>query len=297
MKTTTEELVAFVAVVDAGSLTGAAEQLGQTPSGISRALGRLEQKLETTLLNRTTRRIDLTEEGRIFLDRARAILEAIEEAEEQLALQRHRPAGRLRINAASPFMLHVVVPLIDEFTARFPEIVLELNTSDQIIDLLEQRTDVAIRIGTLQDSSLHARPIGRSRLKVLASPSYLQKHGTPQQVTDLSGHRLLGFTQPQSLNQWPLKQSQCASFEVTLDIAASSGETLRHLAISGRGIVCLSDFMTHQDIAEGRLVPILTEHTLETYQSIHAVYYRNSQLSARIRCFLDFLAERYPLHR
>ena len=295
MKTTTEELVAFVAVVDAGSLTGAAEQLGQTPSGISRALGRLEQKLETTLLNRTTRRIDLTEEGRIFLDRARAILEAIEEAEEQLAL--HRPAGRLRINAASPFMLHVVVPLIDEFTARFPEIVLELNTSDQIIDLLEQRTDVAIRIGTLQDSSLHARPIGRSRLKVLASPSYLQKHGTPQQVTDLSGHRLLGFTQPQSLNQWPLKQSQCASFEVTPDIAASSGETLRHLAISGRGIVCLSDFMTHQDIAEGRLVPILTEHTLETYQSIHAVYYRNSQLSARIRCFLDFLAERYPLHR
>ena len=113
----------------------------------------------------------------------------------------------------------------------------------------------------------------------------------------MSGHRLLGFTQPQSLNQWPLKQSQCASFEVTPDIAASSGETLRHLAISGRGIVCLSDFMTHQDIAEGRLVPILTEHTLETYQSIHAVYYRNSQLSARIRCFLDFLAERYPLHR
>ncbi|MBW7981144.1 LysR family transcriptional regulator [Enterobacillus tribolii] len=296
MKTTTEELLAFVSVVDSGSLTAAAELLGQTPSGVSRALGRLEQKLETTLLNRTTRRIDMTEEGRLFLERARSILEAMEEAEELLAQRRHRPAGRLRINAASPFMLHVVVPIIGEFSLCYPDIRLELNTSDQIIDLLEQRTDVAIRIGNLQDSSLHARPIGRSGLKLLAAPAYLEKHGAPQSVDELFSHCLLGFTQPATLNQWPLKQQTCASLAITPAIAASSGETLRHLALSGQGIACLSDFMTYEDRQAGRLVQVLKEEMLESYQSIHAVYYRNSQLSARIRCFLDFLAKRYPLH-
>lgn len=296
VKTTTEELMAFVAVADAGSLTAAAQQLGQTPSGISRALARLEQKLETTLLNRTTRRIDLTEEGRLFLTRARAILAAMEEAEELIAQRRQRPAGRLRIDAASPFMLHVIVPLIGAFSARYPDICLELSSNDQIIDLLEQRTDVAIRIGTLQDSSLHARPIGRSGLKLLAAPAYLEQHGVPQSVEELQKHCLLGFTHPATLNEWPLRQSHGDGLAITPTIAASSGETLRHLALCGQGIVCLSDFMTHQDRQGGRLVQVLAAETLESYRAIHAVYYRNSRLSARIRCFLDFLQQHYPLY-
>jgi len=182
MKTTVDELQAFAAVVDGGSITAAAEHLGQTVSGISRALGRLERKLETTLLRRTTRRLELTEEGRAFLAHARAILASIDEAEEQMAARRQKPAGRLRVNAASPFMLHAIVPLVAEFRQAFPQIELELDTDDLNIDLLERRTDIAIRIGELRDSTLHARPIATSRLRVLASPAYLAAHGRPKSV-------------------------------------------------------------------------------------------------------------------
>jgi len=172
MKTTLEELLAFVTVVNSGSITAAAEQLGQTVSGTSRALSRLEEKLDTTLLRRTTRRLELTEEGLAFLTHARGILAAVDAAEDQMALRRQRPAGRLRVNAAAPFMLHVIAPLVGEFRRQYPEIELELNSNDQIIDLLEQRTDLAIRIGPLRDSTLHARPLGASRLRILASPAY-----------------------------------------------------------------------------------------------------------------------------
>ncbi|WP_254057124.1 LysR substrate-binding domain-containing protein, partial [Klebsiella pneumoniae] len=156
----------------------------------------LEHKLGTTLLNRTTRRMELTEEGRYFLDQARQILQQMEALEERLALRRQSPAGRLRINAASPFMLHAVVPHIGEFRRLYPNIQLELNTNDLIIDLLEQRTDVAIRIGARRDSPLHARPRGASRLHILASPEFLARHGMPTSIEGLRGHTLLGFTQP-----------------------------------------------------------------------------------------------------
>lgn len=156
MKTTLEELLAFRTVVDTGSVTAAAEQLGQTVSGVSRALRRLEEKLETTLLSRTTRRLALTDEGTAFLAHARGILAAVDEAEELIALRRQQPAGRLRVNAAMPFMLHVIAPLVADFRAQYPQIELELNTSDRIIDLLEEDTDVAIRIGAARP-----RPCGR----------------------------------------------------------------------------------------------------------------------------------------
>lgn len=169
MKTTLDELLAFVSVVDSGSISAAAEQLTQTASGVSRALSRLEEKLDVTLLRRTTRRLELTEEGQAFLTQARKILDAVESAEEQMKVRRQKPAGRLRVNAAAPFMLHAVVPLVAGFRAQYPDIQLELHSSDQIIDLLEQRTDVAIRIGPLRDSTLHARPLGSNRLRILAS--------------------------------------------------------------------------------------------------------------------------------
>lgn len=292
MKTTLDELQAFTRVVDGGSITAAAEQLGQTASGISRALGRLEDKLEVTLLRRTTRRLELTEEGAAFLAQARRILAAVEDAEEQMALRRQVPAGRLRVNAASPFMLHVLVPLVADFRARFPQIELELNSNDQIIDLLEQRTDLAIRIGPLRDSSLHARPLGASRIRVLASPAYLAARGTPASPADLGGHELLGFTQPESLNTWPLRHLHGDGLVVAPTLKASSGETLRQLALAGAGLVCLSDFMTDRDRADGVLVEVLAGHNVDTRQPINAVYYRNTALSARITCFLDYLSER-----
>ncbi len=292
MKTTLDELQAFTAVVDTGSITAAAEQLAQTASGVSRALSRLEDKLDVTLLRRTTRRLELTEEGEAFLAQARRILAQVEEAEEQMALRRQKPAGRLRVNAASPFMLHVLVPLVAGFRERYPALELELHSSDQIIDLIEHRTDIAIRIGTLRDSTLHARPLGSSRIRVLASPTYLKAHGTPKRVEDLQHHGLIGFTQPESLNLWPLRHAWGDSLQIEPVIKASSGETLRQLALADAGIVCLSDFMTQADRAAGNLVQVLGADTLEVRQPIHAVYYRNTALASRISCFLDYVSER-----
>lgn len=289
MKTTLEELQAFATVMDTGSITAAAEALDQTVSGVSRALARLERKLDTTLLRRTTRRIELTEEGAAFLAHTRAILASIDDAEEQMAARRQQPAGRLRVNAATPFMLHAIVPLVPEFRARYPGVTLELDTDELNIDLIERRTDIAIRIGALRDSTLHARPLTTSRLRVLASPAYLEARGKPRSVAALSGHTLLGFTQPESLNRWPLRGDHGDEWAVSPAITASSGETLRQLALAGAGIVCLSDFMTAGDRARGELVEVLPRVTADVRQPVNAVYYRNTKLAARIACFLEFV--------
>lgn len=291
MQTTLDELQAFVAVVDTGSITAASEQLGLTISATSRTLARLEEKLQTTLLRRTTRRLELTEEGAAFLQSARAILVSVDEAEEQMAARRMQPVGRLRIDAATPFMLHVIVPLVEGFRARYPAVELELNSSEGIIDLIEKRTDVAFRIGPLKDSTLHARPIGTSRLRVLASPAYLKRHGTPTKPNQLGQHALLGFNQPETLNDWPLRDADGNIVRIEPTIASSSGETLRQLTLAGLGIVCLSDFMTHDDRQSGRLVQLFTSKTLDVRQSINAVYYRNTTLASRIACFIDHIVK------
>lgn len=293
MKTSLDEYQALAAVVDAGSITGAAERLGQTVSGVSRALGRLEKKLGTTLLRRTTRRIALTEEGQAFLARARGILQSVEEAEELMAARRGQPAGRLRVNAATPLMLHVVAPLVPEFRAAHPQIALELDTDELNIDLLARRTDVALRIGALRDSTLRARPLATSRIRVLASPAYLARAGRPKGVAALAGHTLLGFTQPESLNRWPLRGPHGDEWPAPPALTASSGETLRRLALAGAGIACLSDFMTEEDRRRGELVQVLARDTVDVRQPINAVYYRNTQLAARIECFLAFIEARF----
>ncbi|RZL64829.1 MAG: LysR family transcriptional regulator [Variovorax sp.] len=296
MKTTLEELQAFSAVVGAGSITAAADQLGQTVSGISRALGRLEKKLDTTLLRRTTRRIELTEEGATFLAYTRAILASIDDAEEQIAARRQQPSGLLRVNAATPFMLHAIVPLVPEFRLAYPQITLELDTDELNIDLLERRTDIAIRIGALRDSTLHARPLCTSRLRILASPAYIAAHGKPKNVASLAQHTLLGFTQPESLNRWPLRGAHGDEWPTAPAIKVSNGETLRQLALQGAGIACLSDFMTGLDRDRGDLVQMLVKETVDVRQAINAVYYRNTQLTARIACFLDFVGARMGAH-
>ncbi|MDX6915929.1 LysR family transcriptional regulator [Pectobacterium carotovorum] len=292
MKVTLEELQAFVVVIDTGSITAAAEQLGQTTSGISRALRRLEDKLGTTLLHRTTRRLSLSEEGMMFLEHARGVIHAVEHAEEQVVLRHEQPSGRLRVNSASAFIQHVIVPLVPEFRRRYPKIVLELNTDDFVIDLLEQHTDIAIRIGTLKDSTIHARPLGASKLRIVASPEYLQQHGTPKTVESLADHICLGFTQVESLNHWPLQHGLQDFYPITPALLASNGEILRQLALRGEGIVRMSNFLIRDDLAAGRLVPILTEETVDASLPVYAVYYRNSQLAARITCFLDFMSEK-----
>ncbi|MFL9673265.1 LysR substrate-binding domain-containing protein [Pseudomonas marginalis] len=289
MKARSDELQTFVSVIECGSISAAAEQVGQTPSAVSRTLSRLEAKLETTLINRTTRRMDLTEEGKYFFEQAKLILAQMDELEERLSSRQKNPAGRLRINAAVPFMLHGIVPYIAEFRRLYPQIQLELNSDDLIIDLLEQSTDIAIRIGALADSTLHARSLGCTPLHILASPDYLKQYGTPTTVAELADHTLLGFTQTETLNHWPLRHVEGDRWLIEPSVAASSGETLRQLALEGQGICCLSNFMTVEDINAGRLVPVLEAFNSGYRQPIHAVFYRNSQLALRIQCFLDFI--------
>jgi DNA-binding transcriptional LysR family regulator len=285
-------LIAFVAVIDTGSFSGAAQQLGQTPSGVSRTIARLEQQLGMTLIHRTTRRLDLTEEGAWLLGRARRILAELEETERQAALARALPAGLVRVNAATPALDHLIAPLLPDFLDAYPQVQLELTSGETVVDLIEEKADVAIRIGQLPDSTLNARRLGSSRIRVLAAPGYLERHGTPARVEDLARHRLVGFVAPASLNTWPLRAGAEEGWRGAPHVTATSGETIRHLALAGAGIVSLSDFLTRADVAAGRLVPLLEDAALPWTQPVWAVFYRQGALAPRVQALVDFLAAR-----
>ncbi|MGY3961078.1 LysR substrate-binding domain-containing protein [Aeromonas popoffii] len=298
MKTHSDELTLFVAVVEAGSFRQAAENLGMDNSVVSRGIKRLEEKLSTVLLNRTTRRVSLTEEGSWFYQRAVKILTEMSEAEGHLLMRKAQPAGILRVDAATPFILHRLVPIIGEFRRRYPAIELQLHSSEGFINLMERRVDMAIRIGELADSSLRALPLGHSRLRLLASPAYLSERSTPRQPADLlAGHELLGFLHPDHLNHWPLLSAEQGDrFAITPSLRASSGETLRQLALAGQGIVCLSDFMTGPDRASGALVEVLARSNSGASRPINAVFYSDAQRDIRLRVWLDFLKEQLRSH-
>jgi DNA-binding transcriptional LysR family regulator len=285
-------LIAFVTVTETGSFSTAAQQLGQTPSGVSRTVSRLEKALGMTLMHRTTRRLDLTAEGVWLLERARRVLAELADTEAQAAARRGHPAGLVRVNAATPALDHLVAPLVADFLDAYPQVSLELTSGETIVDLIEEKVDVAIRIGILPDSSLNARLLGRSRIRVLAAPGYLERHGRPGTPAELSGHRLLGFTAPASLNTWPLRDGSQEGFIARPQVTASSGETLRHLALSGTGIVSLSDFLSGADVAAGRLVPLLEEATLPWTQPVWAVFYKQGALAPRVGALVEFLARR-----
>ena len=291
MKSTIEELNAFVTIVDCGSIVMAAQQLNQTTSGVSRALQRLEQKLNVTLLERTTRKLKLTDGGQQFLIKARKILSELAEAEESIQHAESELAGLIRIDSATPFILHVIVPLIDEFMQRYPKIDIELSNHDQIIDLLEHKTDVAIRFGELEDSTLHAKLLCKSRLYIVASPAYLAKNGQPSVASDLQQHTLLGFSRPVHLNTWPIEVDG-RPYTIAAKIKSSNGETVRKLALQGIGITCLSRFLVEQDLAKGTLVALLEDQIQLSEQKIHAVYYQQNFVPKRIRVFIDYLAEK-----
>src|SRR5690606_22164919 len=289
MKVTINELDTFVSIVDEGTISQAAEHLGVTVSAVSRALSRLEKKLNTSLFRRTTRRLELTQEGEKYLERVRSILSDLEDAGDMMVKNKEVPSGKLRIDAATPFMLHVIAPLIDKYSNAYPQIDIELVSNESLVDLLEARTDVAVRIGELKDSSLSATPLGLSQIRILASPVYLKKHGTPKIVEDLVHHQLLGFNSLEKLNDWPIYDAANNLFHIHTNIKADSGETLRQLALCGIGIVCLSDFMTYQDIQKGDLIQLFESSTIKMQQPINLVYYKNRKLSERVSSFIEFL--------
>ncbi|OON62198.1 LysR family transcriptional regulator [Massilia sp. KIM] len=287
-----DALIVFSTVMDAGSFSAAAERLGQTPSGVSRTISRLEDKLGMTLLHRTTRRIQLTEEGAWLLGRARSLLADLANTEAEAQARRSQPSGLVRVNSATPTLDHLLAPLVPEFLERYPLVQLELVSGETYVDLIEERADLAIRIGALPDSTLNARRLGASRIRVLAAPSYLDKHGVPGEPAELARHRTLGFTAPASLNTWPLRHGGAEGWTVTPAVSASSGETVRHLALAGAGIASLSDFLTRADVAAGRLVPVLEAHSLPWLQPVWAVFYKQGALAPRVAALVEFLAAR-----
>ena len=290
MKSTFEELLAFITIVDTGSFNAAAEKLAQTASGLSRSLSRLENKLGVTLLERTTRKLKLTQEGQQFLNHARKILNELNAAEEALQKSDQDTSGLIRIDSATPFILHVIAPLMYLFRQRYPNIEIELSNNDQVIDLLQHKAEVAFCFGELHDSSLHAQLVCKSRLYLVASPSYLATLSEPIQVNTLGQHALIGFTKPTHLNTWPLKIGE-KYFIAQPAINASNGETVRQLVLRGHGVACLSEFMIWQDLQQGRLIALFEDRIEHPQQSIHAVYYQQEHLPKRVRLLIDFLAE------
>ncbi|WP_193163769.1 LysR family transcriptional regulator [Microbulbifer hainanensis] len=289
----TEDLQILLAVIDSGGFSAAAQLLDLQVARVSRAVSRLEKELGTTLLNRTTRRVELTEEGRQFVATVRDGLRQLQAAEEQLRSQSGQPSGRLRVDAATPFLLHQLVPLVPGFRQAYPGIQLELIANERIVDLLERRTDIAIRIGALEDSNLHARLLGRSPLHLVASPDYLARAGTPNEIEDLAQHTLIGFADAPHLNLLPFDPP----LPVRPQLASSSGEAVRQLCLAGQGIALLSNFMVREDIETGRLVTLLSRYlqSPNPREPVQAVYYRAGALSPRIAAFLEYFSGRFQL--
>lgn len=293
VKSKSEDLTTFITIVECGTLTRAAELLGLQVARISRSIARLEQELDVTLLNRTTRNIELTQEGQVFLNYAREAINTISEGEERLNALKNRPAGKLRVDAASPFIHHQIVAHIREFNLAYPDITVELISHENLVDLIEQKTDIAIRVGALQDSNLSARRLGHSTLHMVASPDYIATKGLPNSLSDLHQHHIIGFTDSPKLNNWHLVEKQ----KLTPMMTASSGEVVRALTLQGNGIALLSKFMIQEDLKSGRLIEVLPGQVLSPNprEEINAVYYKNSTLSSRILSFLDFFESKWKL--
>ena len=292
MKTTSEELTVFVQVVENGSFSRAAKQLSMANSAVSRVVKRLEEKLGVNLINRTTRQLRLTEEGSQYFRRVQKILQEMAAAEAEMLAVHEVPQGILRVDSAMPMVLHLLVPLAAKFNERYPHIQLSLVSSEGYINLIERKVDIALRAGELDDSGLRARHLFDSHFRVVASPEYLSKHGTPQSTEDLANHQCLGFIEHTFLNTWAVFDAQGNPYKISPHFTASSGEILRSLCLSGCGIACLSDFLVDNDIAEGKLIPLLSNHITDETLPFNAVYYSDKAVNLRLRVFLDFLAEK-----
>ncbi|MEZ9849272.1 LysR family transcriptional regulator [Vibrio breoganii] len=293
MLTRSDDLEILLTVVDSGGFSAAAEALDIQVARVSRSVSKVEKQLGVSILNRTTRRVELTDEGRQFIDGVRLGLQQLQKAEDDIVSRGELPKGRLRVDAASPFVFHQLVPLVKEFNQAYPDIKLELTSNEGFVDLLEKRTDIAIRIGSLTDSTLHARPLGKSPLYIVASPEYLSRRGIPQQTSDLSTHDIIGFAGVKVLNDWPLRGF--SPLEQTF--ISSNGETVRQLALEGNGVACLSGFMVNKDIEAGRLVSLLEGDKMSNTgrELVNAVYYRSSTVSKRISAFIDFIQPKLTL--
>jgi len=289
------EMEVLVRVAQEGSLSAAARTLGLTPSAVSRIIARTEQRLGTRLLLRTTRAITFTAEGEAYLRGARRILADLAEVEDAIADQ-SVPKGRLRVSAALGHGRQAIVPLVAAFSARYPNIVVDLALGDEVVDILGGQADVAVRFGPLPDSPLTARKIGETGQVVVASPDYLARHGKPQVPEDLLQHNCLRFNFRRAEPNWPfVRDGEVLSLKVCGNIECSSGEALAQLARVGAGIARIGAFTVNEDIGRGDLIPLLESFNPGEREPIHAVFVGGPTMPARVRLFVDFLIEHHRL--
>ncbi len=288
------EMAAFVRVAETGSFAAASEDLGLTPSAVSRLVSRIEDRLGVRLMTRTTRRLALTHEGEAYLAHAREIVAAIEAAEAEVAGAAGRPSGRIRVSTGTAFGRHQLCLVLPEFLARHPAVTVDLNVTDRQVDLVAEQVDVAVRHGPLGDSGLIARRIAATRRIVCASPAYLARRGRPAVPSDLLEHDCLVLTGPSRLARWPFRTPEGVNrLKVSGPMVADSADVLRDMAIAGLGIVRLADFMVAGPLADGRLVPLLTETDGDEGLLLTALMPPGRHRAPRIRVFVDFLVERF----
>jgi LysR family transcriptional regulator for bpeEF and oprC len=283
---------AFVRVVEAKSFAAAAAQLGMTPSGVSRAVSRLEEQLGARLLFRSTRSLRLTDDGASFHARCKEILADLTEATEALGYANRKPTGKLRIGVPAAVGRTVIIPRLAEFEQRYPDIRLELSMCDYPYDLNEEGIDCAVRVGPLEDSSLIARKIGYLRNVMLASPDYLAKYGAPQSIEDLKNHRCINYVQPNGRpRQW---QFDTPSGQVGVDIEAhiliNDAESVIQAVVSGLGITQAPHVIASCMLDFGKLELVMTD-TSSTGKPVWIVYPQKKHLSARVQAFIEWVRE------
>jgi LysR family transcriptional regulator, regulator for bpeEF and oprC len=288
-------LAIFVKVAERLSFVRAATELGITQSGVSNAIGRLENEIGTPLLVRTTRRVSLTEHGAAYFERCRAALAELEEAELVLKNAQLKPSGNLHIDVPVVYGRLKVAPLLGAFHERYPDIGLRVIFNDRNVDFIEEGVDVSVRFGVLQDSSLIARRLSSAKLRVVGSPAYFAKFGRPKRVEDLARHNCLAFTfrETRQARAWRFVQDGVeTSLNPKGNISLSDGVAVCDAACAGRGLAQLQDFFIDGPIARGRLVPVLDKFAPPP-QPIWVVYPQARHLTPKVRAFVDFMVEKF----
>jgi len=283
----------FVKVVETGSFARAAERLDVSVSAVSRQVAELEAHLDARLLNRTTRRLSLTESGRVFHERCVQLLADVEEAEQSAHAGTIKPRGTLRLTCAVTFGERHLPAAIAEFISRHPDIQFDVELSDRAVDLVDEGFDAALRIGNIGSQNLVGRKIGVTQLMCCAAPAYLERYGEPKKPQDLTAHRCLTYEYASLRNVWRFRDRGGRDFSVKIGgpVHANSGHLLEALAREGLGIACEPDFIVGPDIRAGRLKPVLRGFEPPP-ANIYLVYPSRRHLSAKVRAFADFLVER-----
>lgn len=284
----------FAHVVEVGSFTAAAERLGVSATAASRHVAELEAHLHTRLLNRTTRRVSLTETGRAYYERCVQILVDLDEAEQEAAKASIVPRGTIKLTASINFGMRHLAPALAEFLANRPEVRFDVSLSDRIVDLVEEGFDLAIRIGGPGSENVVARRLGETRMVPCASPAYLERHGVPRTPQDLAQHNCLTYEYLSQRNTWSFRDAAGAEHKVRVAGAmhSNNGDLLAEAGVHGAGIVFEPAFIVAPEVRAGRLVALLEDYEAALLP-IWAVYPTRKHLSAKVRVFVDFLVERF----